>query len=77
MGQRYFVADDRNLELISTPGHSNLPDNQSLLVRNVPNMGTVAIVGDLFRNQNDVRTRVDNSVSDDASCRHTYIRTMY
>ncbi len=61
-GGRFFVGDDPNIELILTPGHGNLPNNMSMLVRNVPRLGTVALVGDLIRSQNDVRPEVCSRV---------------
>jgi glyoxylase-like metal-dependent hydrolase (beta-lactamase superfamily II) len=49
--QRYFLNNDSNVEVISTPGHT--PQCVSVIVRNVPNLGTVAIVGDLMLYKDD------------------------
>lgn len=41
-----------DVELWSTPGHTS--NCCSLVIRNVENLGTVAIVGDLFESENDL-----------------------
>jgi len=51
-GGRFFLFNDPNLEIISTPGHTKKSDI-SLIVRNVPGKGTVALCGDVFLHQND------------------------
>lgn len=64
-GQRYFINGDTNLELVSTPGHT--PQCTSLIVRNVTNFGTVAIVGDLFLTKDDyTQTEVLQQLSYDS-----------
>jgi glyoxylase-like metal-dependent hydrolase (beta-lactamase superfamily II) len=49
--QQFFLNNDRNLEIIQTPGHT--PQDVSLIVRNVPGYGTVSVVGDLISAKND------------------------
>lgn len=49
--QQFFLNNDRNLEVIKTPGHT-LQDI-SVIVRNVPGFGSVAVVGDLILSKDD------------------------
>lgn len=49
--QTYYLNNDRNIEVIVTAGHT--PQDVSVIVRNVPNYGTVAVVGDLFIDKDD------------------------
>lgn len=51
-GQRYYLFEDLNVEVIQTPGHT--PSDLSVIVRNVPGFGVVSIVGDLIQSQNDM-----------------------
>jgi len=51
-GERFFLYNDPNLEVIQTPGHTSKSDI-SLVVRNVPEKGTVVLSGDTFLYQND------------------------
>jgi glyoxylase-like metal-dependent hydrolase (beta-lactamase superfamily II) len=49
--QQFFLNDDRNVEIIKSPGHTL--EDISVIVRNVPGFGTVSVVGDLMLNKND------------------------
>jgi len=49
--QPYFLDKEKNIEVIKTPGHT--PQDVSVIVRNVPDYGTMAIVGDLFDEKED------------------------
>ncbi len=51
----FFIDGDENLEIIRTPGHT-LTD-VSLIVRNIPGLGTVALVGDLILNEIEATTQ--------------------
>lgn len=53
--QQFYLNNDKNLEVIQTPGHT--PQDVTLVVRNVPGYGTVSIVGDLIADKNDTFDR--------------------
>lgn len=54
---RSFVLDDPRIEAIRTPGHT-LTDI-SMIVSNVTNLGTVALVGDLIVSETDAASNQD------------------
>ncbi len=57
-GRSLFIGEDPNLEMFLTPGHAGLPDFKSMVVHNVPDLGSVALVSDLFRTKDDVQLTV-------------------
>lgn len=63
--EKYFLNNDNNIEVIQTPGHT--PQDVSVIVRNVPNLGTVAIVGDLIGEKDEAfdQNAWNRSVSDE------------
>ncbi|VDO06354.1 unnamed protein product [Rodentolepis nana] len=58
-----FIIDN-NVRVISTPGHTQ--HDVSLVVQNVPKLGTVVVSGDIFENQHD---RTDEKLWRDVSIR--------
>uniref|UniRef100_A0A1I7ZZW7 Lactamase_B domain-containing protein n=1 Tax=Steinernema glaseri TaxID=37863 RepID=A0A1I7ZZW7_9BILA len=55
--QAQAMALTRNIELWNTPGHT--AQDVSVVVRNVPCCGTVAVVGDLFYSEADVANHTE------------------